>query len=106
MSNFMANLVPFFAFLWALSLVLFNKTLYESYYQGEAKQKLIVPIIIVAIAAFEQIIPIRTIINKCLDKRDEDVVQVTYDQCLMKFPTDYERENPVTKNEAFLKFLD
>ena len=24
----------------------------------------------------------------------------------MKFPTDYERENPVTKNEAFLKFLD
>ena len=71
---FMANLVPFFAFLWALSLVLFNKTLYKHFYNDEAENKLIVPIIIVAIAAFEQIIPIRTIINKCLDRRDDDIV--------------------------------
>jgi hypothetical protein len=24
----------------------------------------------------------------------------------MKFPTDYDRENPVTKNEAFFRFLE
>lgn len=25
---------------------------------------------------------------------------------MMKFPTDYDRENPVTKNEAFIKLLE
>ena len=30
----------------------------------------------------------------------------TYDKYFMRFPTDYDRENPVTKNEAFFRFLE
>jgi hypothetical protein len=41
-----------------------------------------------------------------MKKEDVDFETETYEKYFMKFPTDYDRENPVTKNEAFLRFLD
>jgi hypothetical protein len=31
---------------------------------------------------------------------------VNYDDFVLKFPTDYERENPVTKNDSAVKLLE
>ena len=112
MANFFANLLPFFAFLWALNLVLFYRTLYiEYYFKDENKDtkiltKTLEPIIIVSVAALFFVLPIRTIINKCLNNSGEELHKAKYDEFFLKFPTDYDRENPVTKNEGFLRVLD
>ena len=106
MAKFIANLIPYFAFLWSLNLLLFYETLYEEYYTNDPKHKLIVPYAIIGVTSLFIILPIRTIINKCLADNSEDAVTYKYEDFMLKFPTDYDRENPVTKNDAFIKLLE
>lgn len=106
MAKFIANLLPYFACLWALNLLLFYRTLYYEFYNHNSKDKLIVPYAVIATAGLFILLPIRTIINRCLSNMGEDATKVDYDDFYSKFPTDYDRENPVTKNEAFIKLLE
>eukprot|EP00347_Sterkiella_histriomuscorum_P022863 403336874 len=106
MAKFIANLLPYFAFLWSLNLLLFYRTLYKEYYEDDPRQKLIVPYAIIGLTSFFIILPVRTIINRCLADNTEDALTYKYDDFMLQFPTDYDRENPVTKNEAFIKLLE
>lgn len=106
MAKFIANLIPYFAFLWSLNLLLFYRTLYKEYYTDDPRHKLIVPYVIIGVTSLSIILPIRTIINKCLADNSEDAVTYKYEDFMQKFPTDYDRENPVTKNDAFIKLLE
>jgi hypothetical protein len=37
MAKFIANLLPYFAFLWSLNLLLFNRTLYKEFYDQDPR---------------------------------------------------------------------
>lgn len=106
MAKFFSGLLPFFALLWSLNLLLFYRTLYTVYFDIHAPVKMIVPFAMVAITGLLIILPIGPIINRCVKNEGEEINKLTYQQCFMKFPTDYDRENPVTKNEGFLRVLD
>ena len=60
----------------------------------------------VALTSLLIIIPVGSIIDRSIKNEGEEINKLTYQQCFMKFPTDYDRENPVTKNEGFLRVLD
>lgn len=105
MAKFIANLLPFFAFLWSLNLLLFYRTLYREYVDDPEK-KLIVPFAIIGATSAFILLPIRTIINRCFANEGEEQVKEKYEDFQLKFPTDYDRENPVTKNDAFIRLLD
>ncbi|CDW71822.1 phage head-tail family partial [Stylonychia lemnae] len=106
MAKFIANLLPYFAFLWSLNLLLFYRTLYKDFYKGETQGKLIVPYAIIATCSLFILLPVRTLINKCLENLGEQPTSEKYNDFYSKFPTDYDRENPVTKNEAFVRLLE
>ncbi len=108
MAKFFANFIPFFAFLWSLSLLLFYRTLYIELAGEDAKKprKTIVPLVICCFASFLMLFPVRTIINKCFENNGEEKSKITYSDKFMTFPTDYDRENPVTKNDGFIRVLD
>ena len=106
MAKFIANLLPYFAFLWSLNLLLFYRTLYQEYYTSEPRNKLIVPYAVIGTTGLFILLPIRTMINRCLNNSGEDTTTDKYDDFYNKFPTDYDRENPVTKNEAFMRLLE
>ena len=50
--------------------------------------------------------PIRTIINKCLDSNKALRNNTKYQDKFLNFTSDYDRENPVTKQEGFLRLIN
>jgi hypothetical protein len=74
MAKFIANLLPYFAFLWSLTLLLFYKTLYEDYHVDSQKRRLIVPYAIIGLTSLFILLPIRTIINRCLAENLTDEI--------------------------------
>ena len=51
------------------------------------------------------LLPIRTFINQC----SEDInskEKKTYDELFVDFTSDYDRENPVTKNEGMMRIME
>lgn len=65
MAKFIANLLPYFAFLWSLNLLLFNRTLYDEFYESDPRRKLIIPYITIGVASFFIVFPVRSLINAC-----------------------------------------
>lgn len=109
MAHFIANLIPYFAFLWALNLVLFYKTLYSEFFNvdtEETNKRLIVPFAAIGFASLFIILPVRTMINACFKNDGEEFSKYKYEDYYLKFPTDYDRENPVTKNDAFIRLIE
>jgi len=101
--NFMANLLPYMAFLWALSLVFFYNTLFSRYYEDYIVY-LAGPILILVIVFIFLILPIRSCINRCISL--EDLQDINYGEQAVKFITDYDAENPATKKEGEIRLLE
>ncbi len=79
MALFFANLIPYFAFLWSLSLLLFYRTLYHDVF--ELKQpftKTLPALACLIFALILLLLPIRSCINKCYQGR-QGVARETYD---------------------------
>jgi hypothetical protein len=74
MAKFIANLLPYFAFLWSLTLLLFFRNIYDEYDVKDPKTKLIVPYVIIGLTCLFILLPIRTVINRCLEETIEDAV--------------------------------
>lgn len=107
MAKFIANLLPYFAFLWSLNLLLTYRKMYDEFEVESQRLRMICPIVIISVTSFFIVLPIRTIINKSLSNDlDNEEDNQKYDEWRLKFPTDYDRENPVTKNEAFINLLE
>ena len=51
------------------------------------------------------LLPIRTWINKVFGNLNIETLK-TYDEVCLRFVTDYDQENPVTKREGFLRIMD
>mmetsp|Transcript_47296 Transcript_47296/g.34584 ORF Transcript_47296/g.34584 Transcript_47296/m.34584 type:complete len:123 (+) Transcript_47296:87-455(+) len=63
--TFMANLLPYMALLWSVTLILFFNTLYARYY-SEYTFYLLGPIIVLTISLIFVLLPIRSCINRCI----------------------------------------
>jgi hypothetical protein len=107
---FLSNLVPYFALLWGLSyFCIFDVILTEGRFGGE--RNLVseaVPIATLSFAALFVLLPVRTMINSCM--ADEGTLNKnsneTYTKSFEKFTCDYDRENPVTKKDGFVRMIE
>lgn len=52
------------------------------------------------------LVPVRTIINRCLDASKALSNANKYDEMFLTFASDYDRENPVSKQQGFLRLID
>jgi hypothetical protein len=106
MSLFFSNLIPYFVFLWSLGLLLFYRTLYRDMYDVQEPFTKTLPALICLITALIfLLLPIRSCINKCYEGRQVFGREETYEVKFAEFPTDYDRENPVTKNEGIIRVM-
>lgn len=105
MVQFFANLLPFIALIWSLSLCLFNMSLYENFVEEQELKKFIVPLAMIALCGFFILFPVRTVINKCNSNQGKSYDNSDYVDFYDKFPTDYERENPVTRSHGLQKWI-
>ena len=64
MPSFFANLLPYFAFLWALDLLLFYRTLYRQLFGIYSIGKMAPALVALAFSIFMILFPVRTCINK------------------------------------------
>lgn len=107
MVTFIANMLPYFIFLWAISFTLFFNKLFTTQYPDDpdAGLKEIIPCFIaLAIVIIFVILPIRTCINKCIKPEMPD--EMTYMEKFEDFTTDYDCENPVTKKEGDIRLIE
>ena len=51
------------------------------------------------------LLPIRTFINRCSEDINSKEKR-TYDELFVDFTSDYDRENPVTKNEGMIRIME
>ena len=91
-------MLPYFAFLWALSLVLFYNTLYKELYDKSAFKYVLPPLIILIAVIVFIILPIRSCINRCTSGNTFD--DKSYHDYFSTFIADFDTENPVTKKEG------
>lgn len=104
MPTFFANFIPYIALIWALDLLLFYRTLYTELFGVKDYTKTLPALAILAFAIFLILLPIRSCINKIYE--DQVCARETYDQKQLMFQTDYDRENPVTKNEGIVRVIE
>ena len=104
---FISNLLPYFAFIWSLSYVLMFRMMLSERDNGHYVRHLIVPLATLAFTGLFVLLPIRTVINKCVSDTNIKLDQrETYSTVFDKFTCDYDRENPVTKREGFMRVLE
>lgn len=105
MALFFSNLIPYFIFLWSLGLLLFYRTLYSDMFAVQQPfTKTFPALVILVLALIFLLLPIRSCINKCYQGR-QVMARETYDEKFAEFATDYDRENPVTKNEGIMRIM-
>lgn len=105
MVKFFANLVPYIALLWALDSILVFRKLYREVFYITNIVKVFPSIACIAFAILFILIPVRTIINNCHEDMNA-VAQKNYDEVMNGFLTDYDMENPITKNEGMLRKME
>jgi hypothetical protein len=105
MIQFFANLLPFIALIWSLSLFLFNVSLYENFTEERGIKKFSVPLAMIGLCTFFILFPVRSVINFCNKNQGISFGDVKYTDYYDKFPTDYERENPVTRSHGLQKWI-
>jgi hypothetical protein len=67
MPSFFANLLPYFAFLWSLDLLLFYRTLYSQLFGITQITKVAPALAVLVLTILMILLPIRTCINKCFE---------------------------------------
>jgi len=112
MATFFANLIPYIALLWALSLALFYRRLFLDFSEknfnfDDDSQLKIIPMWAMLGFCGLFILVLNNCIKLCVIKTDIDTASSeTYDKASLTFSTDYMRENPVTKEVGIMKLFD
>ena len=108
MCSFFSGILPELAFIWCLSLALFYRRIYlDMFKEGndEGEMRVIPQWATLGFVFLMIILPIRFWINKCFSS-SEIVTFKTYKEVALKFNTDYDQDNPLTKKEGFLRVID
>ena len=75
-------------------------------YKAIEDSALTFPIIALIMAAICVILPMRTIIRKCVDEDEEDGDKTTYLEKVLQFTDDYDTSNPLTSKKGRLRLID
>jgi len=67
MPTFFANLLPYFAFLWSLDLMLFYRTLYTQLFGLSGTTKVAPALVVLAVTVIMILLPVRSCINRCYE---------------------------------------
>lgn len=102
---FLVSLIPLHCLLWALILLLFYRELFAIQFGNQEAFNLIIPPLVVLIIVALLFVPLRFLYNKFLSKVKGDE-ESTYMEVAHNFLTDYDNENPVTKNSGRWRLLD
>ena len=105
MVKFFANLVPYIALLWSLDSILVFRRLYREVFYITNIVKVWPSLACIVFAIVYIMIPIRTIINNCHDEATAMSTK-SYDEVMNGFLTDYDMENPITKNDGMLRKME
>jgi hypothetical protein len=103
MATFFANLLPEIALIWALSLALFYRRLYLDLFEG-TQGRILPAWVMFGIACFFILLPVRTCINRCFNEGAQ--AAKSYSEGYLRFSSDYDRENPVTKKEGVIRLIE
>ncbi len=94
MALFFAKLIPYFAFLWALSLLLFYRTIYHDMFEIKDPASNVSPALTMClICALIVILPLKGCIRAVAAKNKLNAVntkEMLYENEFHKFPTDYD----------------
>jgi len=105
MVKFYANLVPYIALLWALDSILVFRRLYNDVFYIQNIIKLLPSRACIGFAILFLILPIRTMINTCHEGQIA-IANIDYDEAMNSFLTDYDMENPITKNDGMVRKME
>ena len=105
MVKFFANMVPYIALLWALDSILVFRRLYREVFYITNIVKVFPSLGCIVFAIIYILIPVRTMINNCYENQGA-TAEKTYDEVMNNFITDYDMENPITKNEGMLRKME
>lgn len=98
-------MLPWFALIWSLSYLVFFRTMQEQRGPLDNNQEnIFIPLATLILVCIFILFPVRTLIMKCIEERD--VEEAKYEDHDDKFVTDYDRENPITKKEGEVRFLN
>ena len=73
--------------------------------EGEGIKRVALELAAISTVGLYILIPIRSFINCCFKYIEQDE-KIRYNDVFLGFNHDYDRENPVTKREGFLKMLN
>ena len=105
MPEFFANMVPYVAFLWSLELVLFFYTIQKDNFNSKNIKNLLGPLGALGFVGLFLLLPIRSCLNRCCKGKAAEARDY-YENVFHTFPTDYDRENPVTKKEGMKRLME
>ncbi len=103
--QFYGNLIPYIALLWSLDSILVFRRLYRDVFFITNLIKLIPSLACIGFAILFILIPIRTMINSCYEGQTANANK-SYDEVMNTFITDYDMENPITKNDGMLRKME
>ena len=103
--KFYANTVPYMALLWSLDSILVFRRLYRDVFYITNIVKVFPSLACIVFAIIYILIPVRTMINNCHDE-ESAIAAKPYDDVMNGFLTDYDMENPITKNEGMLRKME
>lgn len=123
MATFFANGLPYIGFLWAIAFALFVELIMKYSLKQQSsllkpmadenendlmsKGAQIFPIVALLFAVLCILCPIRLIIQMfCLKTYDIEDSNKKYSSRISTFPTDYDKENPLTKKRGEERWLD
>ncbi len=105
MAKFFANFIPVIALIWALDALLIFRILYREIFGLTAFAKIVPSLVCLILVIVFMVIPFRTCINKCFNA-DQAAAAKTYEEVFEGFITDYDIENPVSKNDGILRKME
>mmetsp|Transcript_33747 Transcript_33747/g.52097 ORF Transcript_33747/g.52097 Transcript_33747/m.52097 type:complete len:370 (+) Transcript_33747:1480-2589(+) len=126
MAAFFANFMPWIILTWAIAYFVFLSKIrndYEALFQStvkdlqgltpeEAKEYIVTtaiensPMIALGFVIFCLILPIRTCISKCVDEDEALQNHKEYLDLVTTFPTDYDKENPLTIKTGHMRLIE
>ena len=123
MATFFANLMPYAGLMWAISFAFFTERLKHTIL--DQKTTIFAPgsgyldkgdlmrhegtfatFVVVLFAALCIICPCRLIIQACCVTEGDRELATPYSKMSTSFPTDYDRENPLTKKEGNKRIIE
>jgi hypothetical protein len=114
MATFFSNFMPWIVLTWTLAISFFYLRTAEEWNHliTDEKKKLfsknfsIFALVTLGISVLCIVLPLRTFINRCVDKNEVLNDEKTYDSLALVFNTDYDKENPLTIKKGQKRLLD